>query len=176
MKNVGSEYTINIIKACGINFQSDNIFAWKENKLLKLDYYDEHLSGYLLYIITFTLQFVYVIFYLLIREFKKEDIRRLTFFFFACLLGTIPLFLIAIDFGRWLYNLFIFWSLLIISLLPDAEAKTFVFDYKTIFSKKNISFIVLVFLSNFIYRVPSYFIGIEIAAPLRRVMIWCGYS
>lgn len=176
MKSVGSEYTINVIKACGINFQSDNIFAWKENKLLKLDYYYEHLYGYSLYIITFTLQFMYVIFYLLIREFKKENIQRLVFFFFACLLCAVPLFLIAIDFGRWFYNLFIFWGILIISLLPVADAKTSVFDDKTIFSKKSMSFIVLVFLSNFLYRVPSYLIGIEIAAPLRRLMIWCGYS
>lgn len=176
IKSVGSEYTMNVIKACGIEFQSDNIFVWKENKLLKLDYYYEHLYGYLLYIITFTLQLVYVIFYLLIREYKKEDIQRLLFSFFACLLCTIPLFLIAIDFGRWLYNLFIFWSILIISLLPSADTKAPVFDYKTIFSKKNISFIALIFLSNFLYRVPSYLIGIEIAAPLRRLMIWCGYS
>jgi hypothetical protein len=85
MKNIGSEYTLDIIKACGINFQKDNIFAWKENEFFKLDYYHEHLYGYLLYIITFTLQFVYVIFYLLIREFKKENIQKLVVsFWFAC--------------------------------------------------------------------------------------------
>lgn len=176
MKNIGSEYTLDIIKACGINFQKDNIFAWKENEFFKLDYYHEHLYGYLLYIITFTLQFVYVIFYLLIREFKKENIQKLVIFFLVCLFCTIPLFLIAIDIGRWLYNLFIFWSLLIISLLPAYDIKTSVSHYKIIFSKKNISFILLVFLSNFLYRVPPYLNGIEIAAPLRRLMIWCGYS
>lgn len=176
MKNIGSEYTLDVIKACGINFQSDNIFKWKENELFKLNYYYEHLYGYSLYMITFTLQFVYVIFYLLIRGFKKEGIQKLVIFFFACLFCTIPLFLIAIDIGRWLYNLFIFWSLLIISLLPDSEIKEPVFDYKTIFSKKSMGFILLVFLSNFLYRVPPYLIGIEIGAPLKRLMIWCGYS
>ncbi|SDJ92744.1 hypothetical protein SAMN05421542_4685 [Chryseobacterium jejuense] len=176
MKNVGSEYTLDIIKASGINLQNDNIFTWKENEFIKLDYYYKHLYDYSLYSITFILQFVYVIFYLYIKEFKKEEIRKLVLLFFVCLLCTIPLFLIAIDIGRWFYNLFIFWSVLIISLLPSADSKTLVFDYKAIYSKKNISFIVLIFLSNFIYRAPSCFTGIEIAAPLRRLMLWLGYS
>ncbi|MBP2618172.1 hypothetical protein J2772_003359 [Chryseobacterium jejuense] len=176
MKSVGSEYTLDIIKACGINLQNDNIFTWKENEFIKLDYYYKHLYDYSLYSITFILQLVYVIFYLYIKEFKKEDIRRLVLFFFVCLLCTIPLFLIAIDIGRWFYNLFIFWSLLIISLLPSTDSKISVFDYKTIYSKKNMSFILLIFLSNFLYRAPSCFTGIEIAAPLRRLMLWFGYS
>ena len=176
MKNVGSEYTMEVIKACGINFQNDNIFTWKENELIKLDYYSKHLYDYSLYSITFIFQFIYVIFYLYIREFKREDIKRLIFFFLVGLFCTIPLFLIAIDIGRWFYNLFIFWSLLIISLLPSADSKISVFDYKTIFAKKNMIFILLIFLANFLYRAPSCFVGIEAAAPLRRLMLWFGYS
>ncbi|WP_141395606.1 hypothetical protein [Chryseobacterium timonianum] len=175
MKNVGSEYTLGVIKACGINLQDDNIFAWKENEFIKLDYYYKHLYDYSLYSVTFLLQFVYVTFYLYIKEFKKEDIRKLVFFFFVCLLCTVPLFLIAIDIGRWFYNLFIFWSVLIISLLPKNDFKISVFDYKTVFSKKSVSFILLIFLSNFLYRAPSCFVGIETAAPLRRLMLWLGY-
>lgn len=175
MKDLGSDYTMNVIKACGINLQEANIFVWKEEGLLKLDYYYKSLYDFSLYGITFTLQLVYVYFYLKIKEFKKEEIQKLMFFFLVCLLSAIPLFLIAIDIGRWFYNLFIFWGLLIISILPSCDAKMTVFDSKIILSKKNIYFILLVFVSNFLYRAPSCFTGMETAAPLRRIMHWFGY-
>ncbi|MCY0969873.1 hypothetical protein [Chryseobacterium wangxinyae] len=175
MKDLGSDYTMNIIKACGIDFQESNIFVWKEDSLLKLDYYYKSIDDFLLYGITFSLQFVYVIFYLSIKRINKKEIQKLVNFFIICFFCTIPLFLIAIDVGRWFYNLFIFWNLLIISILPDRDIKTTVFDSKIIFSKKSICFILLVFVSNFLYRAPSCFTGMETAAPLRRIMHWFGY-
>lgn len=175
MKDLGSAYTMNVIKACGIDFQEGNIFVWKEEGLLKLDYYYKSLYDFSLYGITFVLQFGYVFFYLKIKEFKKDDIKKLIFFFFVCLFSALPLFLIAIDVGRWFYNLFIFWGLLIVSILPNREVKTEVFDYKIILSKKNFCFIVLIFVSNFLYRAPSCFTGMETAAPLRRIMHLLGY-
>lgn len=175
MKDLGSDYTMNIIKACGIDFQESNIFVWKEEGLLKLDYYYQSLYDYSLYGITFVLHLAYVYFYLKIKEFKKEEIQKLVFFFFVCLFSALPLFLIAIDVGRWLYNLFIFWGLLIISVLPQRDVKTVVFDSEIFLSKKKICFIILIFASNFLYRAPAWFTGMETAAPLRRVMHWLGY-
>jgi hypothetical protein len=166
--NLGGIYTLNILKNSGVELQvGDNIFSWKENKFLKTDFYIENLSGHLLYVLSFTLQVLFAVWYMKIRQFSVKNTKKIFFSFIICLLLAIPLYLIAIDLGRWLYSQFIFLFILIISLLPRFEIKK-----QNLFclSSKEMVFVLFVIFSNIIYRVPSYYSGMQLGLPLKWIM------
>lgn len=166
--NLGSSYTLKILNESGIKLQNiHNIFMWKEDQFIKIDFYKQYLSGHLLYIVSFALQVLFAIYYMKTRFFENKEIKKIFFAFIVCLLLVIPLYLIAIDFGRWLYSQFIFLFILIISLLPNVEI-----ERKNMFriSPKEMVFISIVIFSIIIYRVPSYYSGIQIGLPLRWMM------
>lgn len=166
--NLGGMYTLNILKNSGVELQvGDNIFSWKENKFLKTDFYIENLSGHLLYVLSFTLQVLFAVWYMKIRQFSVKNTKKIFFCFIICLLLAIPLYLIAIDLGRWLYSQFIFLFILIISLLPRFEIKN---QNLFFLSSKEMVFVLLVIFSNVIYRVPSYYSGMQLGLPLKWIM------
>lgn len=165
---LGSSYTLEILKDNGVKLQhKDNIFIWKESQFVKVDFYKKYLSGYLLYLISFSLQVLFAVYYMKIRRFENKDKKKIIFSFVVCLLLAIPLYLIAIDFGRWLYSHFIFLFIFIISLLPKAEIERQFFFRIT---QKEIIFVSVVIFSVIIYRVPSYYNGIQIGLPLKWMM------
>lgn len=166
--NLGGIYTLDVLKSNGIELQiGDNIFAWKENKFLKTDFYSENIFGHLLYVLSFALQVLFAVWYMKIRHFGVKKTKKIFFCFLVCLLLAIPLYLIAIDLGRWLYSQFIFLFILIVSLLPRFEIKN-----QNLFrlSSKEVVFILLVIFSNIIYRVPSYYTGMQLGLPLKWIV------
>lgn len=165
--NPDYSYTLRLVNECGINLQDQNIFQWKEMELIKTEYYLEHLNTVGLYIVSFTLQLLFILYYVFII--KKEEFSNkkvLLTAFFICILLTVPLFLIAIDVGRWLYNHFILFFMILIFQLPDRIGAMKLMD-KSLLNYKNMIFIAAVLVADFVYRVPSYEVGIDMGLPLK---------
>lgn len=160
-------YTLQLVKECGINLQDSNIFQWKENELIKTQYYKEHFNTVSLYLVSFTLQIFFILYYIFII--KKQELsnkRLLLITFFILIILTVPLFLIAIDVGRWLYNHFILFFIILIFQLPDRKGEMKLMD-KSLLNYKNIIFVALVLIADFTYRVPSYELGFDLGLPLK---------
>lgn len=167
LTGINTDYhkTLQIIRECKINLQEENIFQWKETQLIKIDYYTKEIKNLSLYVISVALQLGFVIFYMFLKKFAPENRKRLLMSFALAFFISIPLFLIAIDVGRWFYNSFILFQILLISLIPVSETSFFNVE---IFKNRGILiFIFLVLLADFVYRVPSALIGIQTGLPLR---------
>ncbi|WP_347216866.1 hypothetical protein [Chryseobacterium sp.] len=160
-------YTLRLVNECGINLQDDNIFQWKETELIKMQYYREHLSTVSLYVVSFTLQLFFILYYIFII--KKDELinkKQLLIAFFMCIIFTVPLFLIAIDVGRWLYNHFILFFIILIFQLSDRKGEMKLID-SSLLNYRNIIFMAAVLVADFVYRVPSYELGLDIGLPLK---------
>lgn len=165
--NPDYEHTLQLVNECGINLQDDNIFQWKETELIKTKYYLEHLNTISLYAVSFTIQLLFILYYIFIL--KKEEIsnkKLLLIAFFTCIILTVPLFLIAIDVGRWLYNHFILFFIILIFQLPGRRGEMKLID-SSLLNYKNMIFVAAVLVADFVYRVPSYELGIDMGLPLK---------
>ena len=167
MTGMNSNYpkTLHLIQECGIELQKENIFQWKETQLVKVDYFTGEIKNLSLYGISVMLQMVFIIFYMFLKEIAPQERKRLLLTFALAFLMSIPLFLIAIDTGRWFYNNFILFQILLISLAPVSDMKFF--DLQMIKNRGVFVFIALTLVAVFVYRVPSALIGIQIGLPLR---------
>ncbi|MFY7815739.1 MAG: hypothetical protein ACOVRK_11205 [Chryseobacterium taeanense] len=163
--NTDYHKTLQLIRECGINLQKENIFQWKETQLIKIDYYTKEIKNLSLYVVSVALQLGFVIFYMFLKKFAPENRKKLLMSFALAFFISIPLFLIAIDVGRWFYNSFILFQILLISLIPVSE--TSFFNVEIFKNRGMLIFIVLVLLADFVYRVPSALIGIQTGLPLR---------
>ncbi|SDJ75867.1 hypothetical protein [Chryseobacterium jejuense] len=172
MGNMNPDYgnTLQLVKACGINLQDSNIFQWKENELIKIQYYREHFNTVSLYVVSFTLEVFFILYYIFIikkQELSNKSLLLITFSILIIL--TIPLFLIAIDVGRWLYNHFILFFIILIFQLPDRKDDIKIMD-RSLVNNKNIIFVSLVLIADFVYRVPSYELGLDMGLPLKLLL------
>lgn len=157
--------TLQLVQDCGIELQKENIFRWKETQLIKVDYLTKEIKNLSLYIISVVLQLMFVVFYMVLKKITPEDRRKLLLAFALAFLMSIPLFLIAIDMGRWFYNNFILFQILLVSLVPVSEMKFF--DLQLIKNRMMFVFSILTLIAIFVYRVPSALIGIQTGLPLR---------
>jgi len=166
--NINLDYhnTLQLIKECNIELQAENIFRWKEKQLIKTDYYREEYKPISLYAASFAFQICFVLYYMYLKKFTAETRKKLLLAFGLALFITTPLFLIAIDVGRWFYNSFVLFSLLLLSLIPVGTRDMF-FDIKFLKDYRTLIFIILVLIADFSYRVPSAFVGIQPGLPLR---------
>lgn len=167
LTGVNTDYhkTLQLIRECRIDLQHENIFQWKETQLIKIDYYTKEIGKLSLYAISVIFQLFFVVFYTVLKNFPAENRRKLYMAFGFAFFISLPLFLIAIDTGRWFYNNFILFAVLLLSLIPVSEMKFF--DSRMLKERKVMIFILLVLLANFMYRVPSALIGIQMGLPLR---------
>jgi hypothetical protein len=167
LMGINTDYhkTLQLIQECKIDLQKENIFQWKETQLIKIDYYTKEIKNLSLYSISVVLQLGFVILYMFMKKFAPESRKRLLMAFALAFFISIPLFLIAIDVGRWFYNNFILFEILLISLIPVSKMRFF--DSEMLKNKRMLIFIVLVLLADFAYRVPSALIGIQTGLPLR---------
>ena len=87
--------SLEILKQRGVVI-TDGIFFWKINER---DYIISQAKDYILYAISFLISFFHIKFYL-----KKEMLEKgLGWAFLFVFLYTLPLFILAIDWGRWFY-------------------------------------------------------------------------
>lgn len=163
--NINYVQTLKLIKESGIILQEENIFVWKETEFIKIDFYKKYYKSINLYIISFTCQILFTIYYMYLKQISGK--KKLLIVFFISILITLPLFLIAIDTGRWFYNHFILFYILLISLLPATGTNKLFINFQKLKNPKIFVFILVILLSCFVYRVPSYMAGIQEGLPLR---------
>ncbi|MCY0969875.1 hypothetical protein [Chryseobacterium wangxinyae] len=163
--NINYIQTLKLIKESGIILQKENIFVWKETEFIKIDFYKKHYQEVNLYAISFIFQMLFTIYYMYLKPIRNK--KKLLVVFFISIVITLPLFLIAIDTGRWFYNHFTLFYILLVSLLPAAETKKTFIDFQLLKNPKRLVFILIILLACFVYRVPSYMVGIQEGLPLR---------
>lgn len=167
LTGINTDYhkTLQLIQECGIDLQKENIFRWKETQLIKIDYFTKEFKNLSLYLVSVAFQLGFVVFYMFLKRFTPGNRKKLLIAFALAFFISIPLFLIAIDMGRWFYNNFILFEILLISLIPVSQMKFF--DSEIVKNRGMMIFIILILLADFIYRVPSALIGIQLGLPLR---------
>lgn len=94
-KNVNEGQSLQILAARGVH-PTYGIFYWNINER---DYIKEHISDYLLYFISLAFSVFHLSYYL---KFLK-DRKVISILLVGAFLFSIPLFYLAIDWGRWMY-------------------------------------------------------------------------
>lgn len=114
-KSINEGYSIEILRNRGIVIQDNNIFQWNEkaNPLLIVQ---SNASDYMLYFLSFLINFIMFTIYAF--YYCQIIFRQLFLAMLMVLLSTIPLYLLAIDWGRWLNISFILFYIIFLSLLP----------------------------------------------------------
>lgn len=116
-QSINEGKTIELLASRGIIIQDNNIFQWNENESPLL-IVSKNASDFILYFLSLFINFTfftgYVFFY------HRAIFKKLLFGMFIVLLGTTPLYLLAIDWGRWLHISFILFYIIFLSLLPKS--------------------------------------------------------
>lgn len=118
--------------------------------------------GYFEYSISFTYMFCFLIYYLRIS--KKMD---LLFSIFVCFLISIPLFVVALDWGRWLFIHFTMILILMSSQLANKESNA----VKQTLSFSQISSLACFFMiGNLVLGVGHYANGLQFSVLFRQII------
>jgi len=141
-KEINEGHSIEILKQRGV-ILTDGIFFWDFNER---KYIADHFADYRLYAISFLISLIHVAFYL-----KYQNGRKLlSIVLLLAFLFSLPLFYLAIDWGRWLYIHLIFMIILFSLSLPKrSEDEVLVFSD---FNSKNIITLLFI-LFSLMYRV-----------------------
>lgn len=141
-KEINEGHSLEILKERGVVL-TKGIFFWNFDER---KYFVDHFSEYRLYVISFLISVAHVAVYLKYQKCQKflSIALVLTFLF------SLPLFYLAIDWGRWLYIHMIFIIILFSLLLPN-RSKDEVFEFSVNKSKNSIAFLFILF--SLLYRV-----------------------
>lgn len=141
-KEINEGNSLEILKNRGV-ILTRGIFFWDINER---QYIKDHLNDYLLYSISFGLSVFHLWFYLKYQMQRKV----LSIMLVLAFLFSLPLFYLAIDWGRWMYIHMIFIIVLFALLLKDS--KSFLTSENLVFNQKFwiTLFIIIISLS---YRV-----------------------
>lgn len=141
-KEINEGQSLEILHNRGV-ILTNGIFFWHIDER---QYIKDHLYEYLLYILSFGFSAFHLWFYLKYQTRRKVLSIALVFAF----LFSLPLFYLAIDWGRWMYIHMIFIIVLLALLLKDSES--FLASEKLILNRKFwITFLIIVI--SLIYRV-----------------------
>ncbi len=159
-KNVNEGKSLEILASRGVH-PIYGIFYWKIDER---QYIFEHKNEYVLYFISLTLSILHLSYYLKFLNNRK--------FLSIALLGafafTLPLFYLAIDWGRWMY-IHMVMIIILFSLLLKEGSSAYAFESITINRKFYItSFIIL---ASLLYRVEMSGKGFTFEGILYRVFI-----
>ncbi|MBO6186442.1 MAG: hypothetical protein J6O88_17425 [Chryseobacterium sp.] len=141
-KEINEGQSLEILHSRGVTLTS-GIFFWHIDER---QYIKDHLYEYLLYIFSFGFSAFHLWFYLKYQTRRKVLSIALVFAF----LFSLPLFYLAIDWGRWMYIHMIFIIVLLALLLKDSESS--LASEKLILNRKFwITFFIII--TSLIYRV-----------------------
>jgi len=112
-KNINEGQSIQILQERGI-VMTRGIFFWNINEW---QYITDHFKEYRLYFLSFLISVFHLLFYL-----KFQMKRKVTsILLLAAFIFSLPLFYLAIDWGRWMYIHMIFMIILFAMQLPDTN-------------------------------------------------------
>lgn len=141
-KNINEGNSLPILADRGVVF-TRGIFFWNINER---EYIKEHFEEYRLYFLSLMISAVHLYFYL---KFQKNG-KKIGLMLVATFLFSLPLFYLAIDWGRWMYIHMIF-IIILMSVFLEKSSQAFASE-KTVFNEK---FFITVFIILFslCYRV-----------------------
>ena len=141
-KEINEGNSLEILKNRGV-ILSDGIFFWNIDERL---YIKEHINEYLLYMVSLGMSVFHLWFYLKYQTQRKV----LSILLMSAFLFSLPLFYLAIDWGRWMYIHMIFIIVLFSLLLKDSDSS--LTSEKLIPNQKFWITLLIIFVS-LIYRV-----------------------
>ena len=139
--NINEGNSLEILKQRGVII-TNGIFFWNIDER---EYILSQIRDYMLYPISFLISFFHIKFYLK-EEFRNWKIIGL--YFLLAFLFSLPLFVLAIDWGRWIY---IHMMMIIITLSAMLNEESYK-EEDPLYTKKNI-FIFIFIIFSLIYRV-----------------------
>jgi len=147
-KNINEGNSFEILLNRGLDLRNKvSIFTWPDDFNI-FQYIKVRWSEYLLYGISFLWCLMHFGFY--VYSVNKKQFNQLFLFFVFAIFFSTPIFLKAIDWGRWLHIHFTLFTILLLSLLPNAKD---VLSNEYAKSNKNKLIILIFVLINLFIRV-----------------------
>lgn len=157
--NINEGNSLEILKQRGVII-TNGIFFWNIDER---EYILSQIRDYMLYPISFLISFFHIKFYLK-EEFRNWKIIGL--YFLLAFLFSLPLFVLAIDWGRWIY---IHMMMIIITLSAMLNEESYK-EEDPLYTKKNI-FIFIFIIFSLIYRVEMSGKGFTFEGFLYRIIM-----
>ncbi|MEJ5050572.1 hypothetical protein WH221_12075 [Chryseobacterium culicis] len=134
--------SLQILKERDVVLSGENIFTWNEN-LNTGSQIMSQISDYSLYGLSFVIVSIVFVYYICTQT---EDNKKILIGFILCCIITIPLFICALDWGRWLHIHFTMLLLFLTSILPTQKwEKSEIIINKEFFISLGIIFILSIF-------------------------------
>lgn len=141
-KNVNEGQSLQILASRGVH-PTYGIFYWNINER---DYIKEHCGEYLLYFISLAFSIFHLYYYL---KFLK-DRKVISILLIGAFLFSLPLFYLAIDWGRWMYIHMILIIVAFTLLLPESDS---VLASEPIVVNRKFYITMVIIIFSLIYRV-----------------------
>ncbi len=159
-KDINEGKSLEILSARGVH-PIYGIFYWNIDER---DYIKEHISEYILYFISLAFSIFHLYYYL---KFLKNR-KAISILLLGAFLFSLPLFYLAIDWGRWMY-IHMMLIIVLFALLLRKERSVYVFEPVVINRKFYVILFVIIF--SLIYRVEMSGKGFTFEGILYRVFI-----
>lgn len=158
--NINEGHSLEILKERGV-VMTRGILFWDINER---DYIKNAFEDYRWYLLSFVISAGHIYFYLKMEKLNKQLVLPLVLAF----LFSLPLFYLAIDWGRWMYIHMMF----LIILFPLLQTSTIsVWEYKPIRIDKIHIITTLIILLSLLYRVEMSGKGFTLQGLLYRVFV-----
>ncbi|MDD3877363.1 MAG: tetratricopeptide repeat protein [Bacteroidales bacterium] len=152
--------SIDILYERGVVFSLYGIFMWPDrwdSILHVIENIKAEFAGYMLYFVSLTLGLLH--FTGFVFNTNKLLLKKFLTAFLIVFLTTLPLFIIALDWGRWLNMHFIFFLILFAFLLPEETVESQQ-NNSILSNKQNLKFLLLIPFC-LIWSMPMYMKGFE---------------
>ena len=102
--------SLNLLLERGVNIQGNSIFKYDNNLFYHIKYYLNSPVNYLLYWLSFLISFCH--FFYFIKEEIPQKLKLIAICFLLFVVFSAPLFVLVIDWGRWLQIHFILFKVI----------------------------------------------------------------
>lgn len=159
-KNVNEGMSLEILNRRGVH-PTYGIFYWNIDER---QYIKEHLNEYLLYIISLGISVLHIGYYL-----KYLNGRKILYILLiGAFVFSLPLFYLAIDWGRWMYIHMMLMIVLFAMMLKKGDS---VYAYEPIIINRKFYIIMVVILLSLLYRVEMSGKGFTFEGILYRLFV-----
>lgn len=159
-KNVNEGLSLEILNRRGV-FPTYGIFYWNIDER---QYIKEHLNEYLLYFISLGISVFHIGYYL---KYLKER-KILYILLIGALIFSLPLFYLAIDWGRWMYIHMMLMIILFAMMLRKGDS---IYAYEPIIIDRKFYITIAIILLSLLYRVEMSGKGFTFEGILYRLFV-----
>ncbi|MBO3116509.1 hypothetical protein J4050_07105 [Winogradskyella sp. DF17] len=160
--------TLAILASRGVELQSYSIFSFTNDLFVQFDKYRNNVLGYGLYLPSLIIGLLHFGFY--VKQETNYNYKRIMLYFFAIIAYSIPLFVLACDWGRWLQIHFTLFLLILTFSLPPLSAAKFKSKPILPFLGRNLQYgLLILFLS--IWSVKHFNSGLSYDGLLTRFFL-----